>query len=112
MSSMKREWPYPVVQVDGSVYVDEDGEDQVCECGNDSWTEDWMHADSAGNLALRPNGSADPAEFAVCPVCGRVYANCDLFTLSDSRAPAIARYDTTSEAFARARDWYQSNAYG
>lgn len=110
--SGEREWPYPTVPVDGSVFVDEDGENQVCECGNDSWTNDWMHADRNGLLTLRPDGSADPDEFAVCPTCGRVFSNAELFELADSTAPAVARYDTTSLAFTAASAWYQSEAYG
>ena len=45
-------WPYPTVRVDGTATVDEEGENQVCACGNDSWTQDWRRADRLGRLAV------------------------------------------------------------
>ena len=86
-------WPYPTVRVDGTATVDEEGENQVCACGNDSWTQDWRSADRLGRLAFDAAGSADPDEFAVCPVCGRVYPNAALF---HGAAAAVARYEITT----------------
>lgn len=102
-------WPYPTVPVDGRAVVDEDGEDQVCECGNSSWTEGWAQADRFGRLTFAAAGSSDPAEFAVCPVCGRVYPNGELF---EGAAVAVARYDVASGVFVAALAQYNRDAYG
>lgn len=102
MTEQTHIWPYPTVPVNGKVTIDEEGENQTCECGNDSWTSDWRHADHDGRLTVMHDGSADPAGFAVCPGCGRMYSNATLFTAADSTAPATARYDTTSAEFGRA----------
>ncbi|MGA6128936.1 MULTISPECIES: hypothetical protein [unclassified Microbacterium] len=102
-------WPYPTVRVDGTATVDEEGENQVCACGNDSWTQDWRSADRHGRLAFDTAGSADPDEFAVCPVCGRVYPNAALF---HGAAAAVARYEITSAEFIAALQRYDHDAYG
>ena len=96
-------WPYPTVRVDGIATVDEDGENQVCACGNDSATQDWRSADRHGRLTF------DPDEFAVCPVCGRVYRNAALF---QGAAAAVARYEITSAEFTAALRRYDHDAYG
>lgn len=103
-------WPYVTVPVDGAAEVDEDGENQVCECGNDSWTEDWRHADRLGRLSFASSGSDDPEEFAVCPVCGRVYSNALLFV--SSVVPAVVRYDVGGAAFIADLVRYDREAYG
>lgn len=103
-------WPYPTVPADGLAWTDVDGEDQVCECGNSSLSYDWRAADSTGRLSANSAGSSDPSEYAVCPLCGRVYSNEALFT--GSPAPAIARYDTSSIEFTIARRAYEKDAYG
>lgn len=106
------EWPYPTVPVDGSATVDDDGENQACACGNDSWAEDWRHADRNGCLSFEASGSFDPAEFAVCPACGRVYPNVVLFDASAGTAAAVARYDVSSPLFTAALARYDHEAYG
>ncbi|WP_104132321.1 hypothetical protein [Cryobacterium sp. M91] len=106
------EWPYPTVSVDGNATVDDDGENQLCECGNDSWAEDWRHADRDGNLSFEASGSSDPAEFTVCPVCGRVYTNLSLFDARAVAAAAVAQYDVSSPLFAAALARYDRDAYG
>lgn len=105
-------WPYPTVPFDGFATVDEEGENQTCECGNDSWTTDWSHADRTGRLTFDATASSDPAEYAVCPECGRVYSNEDLFEPLDGKAPAIARYDTASTAFIADLRRYNHDTYG
>lgn len=102
-------WPYPTVPVDGIATVDEDGENQVCACGNDSATQDWRSADRHGCLTFDAAGSSDPNEFAVCPVCGRVYPNAALFR---GAAAAVARYEITSAKFVAALQRYDHDAYG
>lgn len=110
MSDAVAAWPYPTVVVDGKATVEDDGENQVCECGNDSWTQDWRHADRDGRLTFDASGSSDPDEFAVCPVCGRVYANGALF--KGDAASAVARYDVSSPGFTAALRRYDQDAYG
>ncbi len=110
MSDAVAAWPYPTVDVDGQATVEDDGENQVCECGNDSWTQDWRHADRDGRLTFDASGSSDPDEFAVCPVCGRVYANGALF--KGDAASAVARYDVSSPGFTAALRRYDQDAYG
>ena len=105
-----KRWPYPTVDVDGSAVVDEEGENQSCACGNDSWTQDWRAADREGRLSFDAAGSSDAEEFAVCPVCGRVYPNGALFY--GEAAVAVARYDTGSAAFVAALARYDGEAYG
>lgn len=112
MSTPTTGWPYPTVLVDGEITVDEEGENQTCECGNDSQTECWCQATSDGRLSWIADGSSDPSEFAVCPVCGRVYPNVTLFEAQGSTAAAIARYDTTSPAFIEDLRRYNHDAYG
>lgn len=108
---MERAWPYPTVPVNGEATVDEDGDTQTCACGNDSWALDWRHATQDGRLQWMPNGSLDPAEFAVCPSCGRVYANGDLFDAQTGGAAAIVRYDTSSAEFVEGLSQYDHDAY-
>lgn len=103
-------WPYPTVPVDGAAWTEVDGEDQVCECGNSSLSYDWCAADAAGRLSAYSAGSSDPAECAVCPLCGRVYPNEGLF--SGLPTPAIARYDTNSTEFTAAWRTYDNEVYG
>lgn len=105
-------WPYPTVPVDGTAQVDEDGENQTCACGNDSMTQNWCHATRDGQLRWMPEGSVDPEEFAVCPICGRVYPNAALFTAQGGTAAACARYDDSSTLFRAAVAQYERAAYG
>ncbi len=107
---MVERWPYATVSVDGQAVIDEDGENQACACGNDSWTEDWRHADRFGRLSFDSSGSDDPEEYAVCPVCGRVYSNAQLFV--SLVVPAVARYDVTGAEFVAALERYDRVAYG
>lgn len=102
-------WPYPTVPVDGSASIDEEGENQTCECGNDSQTSSWCHADNLGRLTWGSEGSFDPSEFAVCPVCGRIYSNATLFEALE--VAAVARYDTSSPTFMSALSQYNPDAY-
>lgn len=111
MSTSASGWPYPTLLVDGEITVDEEGENQTCECGNDSQTECWCHATSDGRLSWMADGSSDPSEFAVCPVCGRVYPNETLFEAQGSTVAAIARYDTTSAGFIEDLRRYSHVAY-
>lgn len=112
MDDKAMRWPYPTVRADGEASVDEDGETQTCECGNDTWTQDMRHATRDGRLQWMPDGSADPEEFAVCPLCGRVYSNDALFDAQGGTAPAIARYDVTNSAFIADLTRYGQDAYG
>lgn len=112
MTEEQRVWPYPTITADGDATVDEDGDNQTCECGNDVWSSDWCHASSDGHLRWMTNGSTDPEEFAVCPVCGRVYANAGLFKAQGRSTAAVARYDVNSDAFKAAVFEYVSAAYG
>lgn len=105
-----RTWPYRTVHVDGQAAIEDDGENQICECGNDSWTQDWRHADRKGRLTFDASGSSDPNEFAVCPVCGRVYPNSALF--GGGIVPAVARYEISSAEFVEALRRYDRDAYG
>ena len=107
------EGPYLTVAVDGHATVDRDGENQMCEGGNDSWSANWRHADRDDNLSLEASGSSDPAEFSVCPSCGRVYTNVALFDASaGGAAPAVAQNDTSSARFTAELARYDSEAYG
>lgn len=110
MSHAVARWPYPTVLADGQATVEDDGENQVCECGNDSWTQDWHHADCDGRLSFDASGSSDPDEFVVCPVCGRVYPNSALF--GGGIMPAVARYEISSAEFVEAARRYERDAYG
>ncbi len=112
MSAPTNGWPYATVLVDGEITVDEDGENQTCECGNDSQTENWCHATSDGRLSWMTDGSSDPSEFAVCPVCGRVYPQRRTVRRSGNTAAAIARYDTLDPAFIKDLTQYNHDAYG
>ena len=105
------EWPYPTVPVDGNATLDGDGENQVCECGNDSWAENWRHSDRDGHLSFEASGSSDPAEFTVCPACGRVYTNLALFDANAGAAAAVAQYDASSPLFTAALARYDREAY-
>lgn len=105
-------WPYPTVPVDGHATVDEAGDNQTCECGNDSLVEDWRSADRSGRLSFGASGSFDHVEFAVCPSCGRVYPNGALFDAGSEPVEAIARYDLSSQSFTAALAWYDHEAYG
>lgn len=111
MSAPTSGWPYPTVLVDGEITVDDEGENQTCECGNDSQTKNWCHATSDGRLSWMADGSSDPSEFAVCPVCGRVYPNLTLFEARRIAAAAIARYDTHSAQFIDDLSRYNHAAY-
>lgn len=102
-------WPYPTVRVDGIATVDENGENQVCACGNDSATHDWRSADRHGRLTFDAAGSSDPDEFAVCPECGRVYSNRELF--ASGHVPAVARFDVDTDDFIEALALYDRLAY-
>lgn len=110
MSPSREMWPYPTVPVDGVAWTDVDGEDQVCECGNTSLSFDWCAADATGQLSALAAGSSDPAEYAVCPLCGRIYPNARLF--SGHPTPAIGRYDTNSSELAAAKREYNKDVYG
>ena len=111
MTDASHFWPYPTRTVRGSAQVDSDGENQTCACGNDSRSEDWRHADRTGRLSFDASGSFDPAEFTVCPVCGRVYSNAQLFDATDEGVPASARYDVHSRPFMTALAQYNREAY-
>lgn len=102
-------YPTSLTSVDGTARVTEDGENQTCECGNDSETDDWAAADRNGHLNPDSLGSGDEEEYAVCPDCGRVYSNADLFK---GDAPAVARYDTNSAEFKSALADYNTAVYG
>lgn len=107
----EKSWPYPTVPVRGSLTVNSDGEKQRCACGNDSYAQDWNHADLNGQLTFAASESSDPAEFAVCPSCGRVYSNADLFQSKDGIVAAVARYDVNARVFMAARVQYDREAY-
>lgn len=111
MTEATGEWPYPTVPVDGNATVTDDGDNQVCECGNDSRAEDWRQSDRDGRLTFEASGSSDPTEFTVCPVCGRVYTNLALFDANAGAAAAAARYDVSSPEFATALAGYDRDAY-
>lgn len=111
MTDAPQDWPYPTRSVRGSAQVDSDGENQTCACGNDSHSEDWRHADRTGRLSFDASGSSDPAEYAVCPVCGRVYSNAELFNPVDGEVPATARYVVHSRPFMAALAQYNREAY-
>ncbi|ARJ07639.1 hypothetical protein GCM10010988_40430 [Cnuibacter physcomitrellae] len=98
---------YPVV--DGIAVADVDGENQTCACGNDSYAADWYAADSEGAITFDSSGSTNPDEHTLCPACGRLYRNTDLFT---GTAAAVARYDTHSPAYLAALEQYERDAYG
>ena len=99
MTGASQHWPYPTRTVRGSAQVDSDGENQRCACGNDSHSEGWRRADRAGRISLDASEPSDPAEFAVCPVCGRVYNRAGFFEPTDDGVPAVARYDVHSRPF-------------
>lgn len=105
--------PYPTVaDVDGHATVENDGDNQICECGNNTYSEDWVAADRNGQMSADSAGSSDPDEFTICPECGRVYTNADLFDAMDTPAPAFARLDTRSAAFIAALEIYNREEYG
>ncbi|MGH2613743.1 MAG: hypothetical protein ACRDJC_00750 [Thermomicrobiales bacterium] len=112
MAEANGEWPYPTVPVNGSETVDDDGEKQLCECGNDSWAEDWRRADRNGCLSFEASGSFDPAEFAVRPACRRVCSNFALYDSRAGNAAAVARYDVSSPQFTAALAQYDEEAHG
>ncbi|CAD6016161.1 hypothetical protein [Agreia sp. COWG] len=101
---------YPLASLpnDGVAITDEDGENQTCPCGNDSQAADWVPADTTGAMTFEASGSSNPAEHTVCPECGRLYRNADLFT---GAAAPIARYDVTSAAFTAALAQYNRYAF-
>lgn len=100
---------YPVVDADGCAAVDVDGENQTCACGNDTYAADWYAADSTGAVTFWCSASTNPDEHTLCPVCGRLYRNADLFA---DNATAVARYDTHSPAYLAALEQYERDAYG
>lgn len=110
MTAPSHRWPYPTIAADGSARTDVDGDNQVCECGNDSHSYDWYAADGEGRLCAEAMGSPDPSEHAVCPQCGRVYLNEDLF--SGRAAPAVVRYAVDDHEFRSALRVYEREAYG
>ncbi|AXH37484.1 hypothetical protein DVJ78_18070 (plasmid) [Humibacter sp. BT305] len=100
---------YPAVDVDECAVVDVDGENQTCACGNDTYAADWYAADTTGAVTFCCSASTNPDEHTLCPACGRLYRNADLFT---GTATAIARYDTHSPAYLAALEQYERDAYG
>lgn len=106
-----RSWPYPTVPVRGSLTVDSDGNNPRCACGHDSGSQYWAHADRTGRLTFAVCETSDPDEFAVCPSCGRVYSNADLFHSDDGVVAAIAQYDVNARVFKAARVQYDREAY-
>ena len=108
---MTESWPYPTVPVRGSLTMDSEGENQRCACGDVSHAQDWNHADHTGRLTLAASRSFSPDEFAVCPSCGRVYSNADLFRSDDGVVAAVARYDVNARVFRAARVQYDREAY-
>lgn len=111
MTDVSQHWPYPTLAVRGSAQADSDGQHQMCACGNDSHSADWCHADRTGRLSFGTSGSSDPAEFAVCPVCGRVYSKAALLDPTDEGVPAVARYDANSRPFLTALAQYDREAW-
>lgn len=105
-----RSWPYPTLPVRGSLTVGVDGKNQRCACGDDTHSSGWNHADATGRLTFAAFGSSDPDEFAVCPSCGRMYSNADIFQAAYGIATAIARYDVNSRDFNAARAQYDREA--
>lgn len=75
-------------------YIENAGENQICECGNDTLINDWYGADRNGRIDPSCQASADPEECTVCPSCGAIFRNRDLFALVDGVvAFAIAHHD-------------------
>jgi len=107
MTAAPQQWPYPTRTVRGRAQVASDSENQTCTCGNDSHSQGWRHADRTGRLSVDASGSFDPAEFVVCPECGRVYSNAKLFDPTDEKVPAMARYDVRSRPFLAALAQYE-----
>lgn len=92
--------------------MDVNGEKQRCACGgSDLYVQDWAYADLTGRLTFAASGSSDPAEFAVCPRCGRVYSNADLFQSEDGVVAAVTRYDVNAPVFMSARAEYDREAH-
>lgn len=89
-----------------------EGELQECVCGNHTRADDWAAADRNGVITFAAAGSANEDDHAVCPSCGRVYRNADLFLADLIPAAAVARYDTTSPEFVAAIARYNRDAYG
>lgn len=106
-----RSWPYPTVAVHGSLTVANDDDSQRCACGNGSYAQDRMHADPTGQLTFAASGSSRPDEFTVCPSCGRVYRNADLFHSDDGVVAAVARYEVSAPVFRAACTQYQREAH-
>jgi hypothetical protein len=106
---IKGAYPFSPEPVDGIARVIDGGENQICECGNDSETDDWVAADRNGRLNPDSLGSGDEEEYAVCPDCGRVYSNADLIK---GDAVAVTRYDTGSSEFKDALSDYNVAVYG
>lgn len=113
-SLSEQQWPYPTTEFDDGAraFVDEDGENQTCACGNDSFTNDWVAADASGRISPDSQGSADPAEHTVCPSCGLVYLNEDLFGAAETPARPIARFDLSDPRFREALKAYEASVYG
>lgn len=111
MTDASHYWPYPTRTVRGSAQVDSDRKNQRCACGNDLHNGDWCHADRTGRLSFDAFGSSGPAEFAVCPMCGRVYNNAELSDPTDEGVPAVARYDVHSRLFRTALAQYNREAH-
>ncbi|WP_202567693.1 hypothetical protein [Agreia sp. COWG] len=108
-------WPYPTTAsvTRGGSTVAADGENQTCVCGNDSQSTDWAAGDASGNITFLASGSADADDHAICPDCGRVYQNRDLFAAAEEQpASAVTQYDIRSAFFIAALRRYNNDAYG
>lgn len=90
-----------------------EGENQVCSCGNDTLRLDWIAADRTQRPSPASAGSSDPHEHYICPKCGSIYRNGDLYDAQDDQPVyAIAQLDLADEATRAAIAAYDTMVYG
>lgn len=81
-------------------HITDDSENQVCGCGNDTYSNDWCAADADGHLNPAHAGTERLDLTTVCPTCGAIYSNTALMT-AEPHTPiaAIGHRDLDSTAW-------------
>lgn len=107
---------YPTVPFDtaAAARLEDEGENQVCACGNDSTATGWRAANAAGRLSPDDLGDDDDNGHNICAACGLVYRNGDLFGMEEhgATAAAFARYDISDPTFQLELARYDHVVYG
>jgi len=93
-----------------AIFVDDEGEDQTCSCGNSTRSGWWAAGDATGTPSLDAVGSADCNTTIICPHCGLVFRMGD--TELGKSTPPIARFDITDDAFSDALEQQHWQMFG